>query len=396
MKWASAVSAQQNLEGAIEECVSSVRGELGDVTPDLVVAFTSGHFAARYEEVPTMLKERLGPAMLFGCSAGGVIGGGRELEQSHGFSLTVAHLPDVDLIPLRLEGDELPDLDAGPDAWEESLKISNATNPSFLLLIDPFSFPAQNFIMGLDYAFGRSVKIGGLASGGQQRGDNGLFLGDKVYRTGAIGIAMSGNIVVDTIVAQGCRPTGHIMSISKSERNLLQELDGRPPLEVLRELFSSSSEQDQQLMQHSLFLGVVMDDLIDEPRQGDFLIRNIIGLDGRTGTMAVGEMLHEGQRVQFHLRDAITSAEDLSSLLTRYASEERGRPNEGALLFSCLGRGQYLYGRPDHDTDMFRDKVGSIPLGGFFCNGEIGQVSGTTFLHGYTSSFGIFRPAENG
>ena len=92
--------------------------------------------------------------------------------------------------------------------------------------------------------------------------------------------------------------------------------------------------------------------------------------------MAVGEMLHEGQRVQFHLRDAITSAEDLSSLLTRYADEERGRLNEGALLFSCLGRGQYLYGRPDHDTDMFRDKVGSIPLGGFFCNGEIGQVGG--------------------
>ena len=395
MKWASAVSAEQNLEGAIEECVSSVRQNLGDVIPDLVVAFASGHFAARYDEIPTMLKDRLGPTMLFGCSAGGVIGGGHEVEQSHGFSLTAAHLPGVDLVPFHLEGDELPDLDAGPDAWEEALKLSNVTDPRFLLLIDPFSFPAQNFVMGLDYAFSNSVKIGGLASGGQQRGDNGLFLGDNVYRSGAIGIAMSGNVAVDTIVAQGCRPMGQIMSISKSQQNLLQELDGRPPLEVLRELFSTASERDQQLMQDSLFLGVLMDDLIDEPRQGDFLIRNIIGLDGRTGTMAIGEMLHEGQRIQFHLRDAITSAEDLASLLSRYASEERGSQNEGALLFSCLGRGQYLYGRPDHDTGMFQDKVGSIPLGGFFCNGEIGQVGGTTFLHGYTSSFGIFRPIEN-
>jgi small ligand-binding sensory domain FIST len=395
MKWASAVSAEQNLEGAIEECVSSVRQNLGDVTPDLIVAFVSGHFAARYEEIPTMLKDKLGPTMLFGCSAGGVIGGGRELEQSHGFSLTAAHLPGVDLVPFHLEGDDLPDLDAGPDAWEKALNLSNVTDPRFLLLIDPFSFPAQNFVMGIDYAFSRSVKIGGLASGGHQRGDNGLLLGDKVYRTGAIGIAMSGNIVVDTIVAQGCRPMGQIMNISKSQQNLLHELDGRPPLEILRELFSSASERDQKLMQDSLFLGIVMDDLIDEPRQGDFLIRNIIGLDGRTGTMAIGEMLHEGQRVQFHLRDAMTSAEDLASLLTRYAGEERGSSNEGALLFSCLGRGQYLYGRPDHDTDMFRDKVGSIPLGGFFCNGEIGQVGGTTFLHGYTSSFGIFRPTEN-
>jgi small ligand-binding sensory domain FIST len=207
-----------------------------------------------------------------------------------------------------------------------------------------------------------------------------------------VGLALKGNVVVDTVVAQGCRPVGKLMSITKSSQNLLQELDGRPPLEVLRELFSESGERDQSLMQHSLFLGVLMDDFIDNPQQGDFLIRNIIGMDARSGAMAVGEMLREGQRVRFHLRDALTSAEDLAALLARYGSAERASPCEGALLFSCLGRGQYLYGRPDHDTELFADKVGLIPLGGFFCNGEIGQVSGTTFLHGYTSSFGIFRP----
>jgi small ligand-binding sensory domain FIST len=79
-------------------------------------------------------------------------------------------------------------------------------------------------------------------------------------------------------------------------------------------------------------------------------------------------------------------------MLTKYAADGVAESGSGALLFQCLGRGQYLYGRPDHDTELFADKVGVIPLGGFFCNGEIGQVSGTTFLHGYTSSFGIFRP----
>ena len=147
---------------------------------------------------------------------------------------------------------------------------------------------------------------------------------------------------MDTVVAQGCRPVGKLMSITKSSQNLLQELDGRPPLEVLRELFSESGERDQGLMQHSLFLGVLMDDFIDNPQQGDFLIRNIIGMDARSGAMAVGELLREGQRVRFHLRDALTSAEDLSALLARYGSAERASPCEGALLFSCLGRGQYL------------------------------------------------------
>ena len=145
-------------------------------------------------------------------------------------------------------------------------------------------------------------------------------------------------------------------------------------------------------MRSSLFLGVVMDEFIDEPQQGDFLIRNVMGMDDRNGSLAIGEMLKEGQMVQFHLRDADTSAQDLAAVLERYAGDNRENSVQGALLFSCLGRGQYLYGRPNHDTDLFRDKLGAVPLGGFFCNGEIGPVSGTTFLHGYTSSFGIFRP----
>jgi small ligand-binding sensory domain FIST len=151
-------------------------------------------------------------------------------------------------------------------------------------------------------------------------------------------------------------------------------------------------QRDQELLRHSLFLGVVMDEMIDNPVQGDFLIRNVVGMDQNTGSLAIGEMLKEGQLVQFHLRDAETSTGDLLSVLSRYATENRENDIPGALLFSCLGRGQFLYGRENHDTDLFRDKLGEIPLGGFFCNGEIGPVSGTTFLHGYTSSFGLFRP----
>ena len=394
MKFASAVSDQQSLQAAIEECISSVRRDMGEASPDLTVVFVSAHFAAQYEEVLPMVKDGLGDGLLFGCSAGGVIGGGREVEHSPGVSLTTAHLPGVHLALFHLEGDDLPDMDAGPDEWETVVKVSAGDNPSFLLLLDPFSFPAQNLVMGLDYAFSGRVKVGGLASGGRRHGENALYLGDRVHRSGAIGVALTGNIAVDSVVAQGCRPISRLMCITKSNQNLLMELDQRPALEALKEAFASCNERDRELIQHSLFLGIVMDDFVEEPRQGDFLIRNILGLDARTNVIAIGEMLREGQRVQFHLRDALTSAEDLSNLLTRYSHEERATEYQGALMFSCLGRGQYLYGRPDHDTDLFRDKVGAIPLGGFFCNGEIGPVGGSTFLHGYTSSFGIFRPIQ--
>ena len=392
MKWSSAVSDNQDLREALTSCILQTKQEMGDATGDIAVVFISHHFAEEYDLAPPIIHEQLGPILVFGCSAGGVIGDSQEVEHRPGVSLTVGSLPGVEIRSFHLDGDGLPDQDASPSRWEEALGVRSEDNLYFMLLADPFTFPAQAFIEGMDYAYGKSIKIGGLASSGQRHGQNALFLGDQMHRSGAIGIALKGNIVVDTVVAQGCRPIGELMCITKSHQNMLVSLDERPPLEVLKELFAHANERDQALMQSSLYLGIVMDDFNDKPQQGDFLIRNVMGLDSKEGAMAIGELLQEGQRVQFHLRDALTSAEDLSALLAKYAAEERATDSSGALLFSCLGRGEYLYGRPDHDTGLFKDKVGVVPLGGFFCNGEIGPVGGSTYLHGYTSSFGIFRP----
>ena len=393
MQWASAISEQISLDDAIAECAASIKAELGD-TPDLAVAFVSPHYQRDYERVVSVMGEMLGPRHIFGCSGGGVIGNGLEVEQRPGLSITAATLPDVEIRGLHLQESQLPDLDAGPDKWEDLLSVTRADDPQFVILADPFSFPVQNLIMGLDFAYSDASKIGGLASGANQQGGNALFLDGNIYNSGAICLALYGNVTVDTVVAQGCRPIGSPMRITSSHRNLLVELDGKPPLEVLQGMYQELPERDRQLMSNSLFLGVVMDELLDTPVQGDFLIRNVVGMDQKTGSLTVGELLKEGQLVQFHLRDAETSAEDLHVVLDRYAADNRENQVPGALLFSCLGRGEYLYGRPNHDTEIFQGKLGSVPLGGFFCNGEIGPVSGTTFLHGYTSSFGLFRPKQ--
>ncbi len=396
MKWASALSEQTTLEPAIAECAVAIRQQLDDAAPDLAVVFASFHYREAYDAIPELVRNQLGSPtgapLVLGCSGGGIIGGGQEVEQRPALSITAASLPDVTLVDFHLESAQLPDLDAGPHTWEELLGVNATDAPQFIILADPHSFPVQNLLLGLDFAYAAAAKIGGLASGGQQQGSNALFLGARSHPSGAVGVALHGNIAVDTVVAQGCRPIGKPMRITQSRRNLLEGLDSEAPLTVLRGLFPSLSQRDQGLMRNSLFLGVVMDEFIDAPQQGDFLIRNVMGMDERSGALAIGEMLKEGQLVQFHLRDAETSAQDLTAVLERYAEDNRENQIHGALLFSCLGRGQYLYGRPNHDTDIFQDRLGAVPLGGFFCNGEIGPVSGVTFLHGYTSSFGIFRP----
>jgi small ligand-binding sensory domain FIST len=396
MRWASAVTERPRLEDGVAEVTAAVRRAIGPAPVDLALVFVSPHFAARYAELPERIGDALACRALVGCSAGGVIGGGHEVEQRPGLSLTAATLPDVQLETFALDAEALPDADAPPAAWRAALGVSAATERHFILLADPFSFPAELLIAGLDYACPESPKVGGLASGAARPGGNALFLDRRVLDHGAVGVALSGNVVIDTVVAQGCRPIGQPLHVTRCDRNVLHELDGKSPLRVLQELAARLSAADRELMTHSLFLGLAMDELALEHRAGEFLIRNLIGVDPEHGALAVGEQLRSGQCVQFHLRDARTSAADLEEVLGRYGQRGTAAQVEGALLFSCLGRGLHLYGRPDHDTEVFRRAVGEVPLGGFFCNGEIGPVAGKTHLHGYTSSFGLFRPAAPG
>ena len=390
MKWASAISESENVEKAVSECAESIKSIVGN-SPDLVFVFPSFNFSGQFKDISNALSKHFENSVIMGCSGNGVIGAGREVEHTPGFAMCAAELPEVEITPFHISDSDLPDGDDPPNKWENVLGVSRESRPNFVLLADPFSVRGENLLMGMDYAYPDCKIVGGLASGGTQPGSNALYLNNITYDHGIAGVALSGNIEINTIVAQGCKPIGSLSRITKCERNILQELDGRSPFDILGETYNDLNEADQKLFQNSLFLGVVMDPFESSPEIGDFLIRNIVGANPDAGQLAVGQMLREGQLVQFHLRDAQTSTENLSNMLDEYQSTSFG-PETGALMFSCLGRGKYLYEEPDHDTDLFREKIGDLPLTGFFCNGEIGPVSGSTFLHGYTSSFGIFKP----
>ena len=394
MKWASHLSTQNNIEACVDESVEAILSQMDGKSVDLTIIFVSPQFKDKYEEIPKLIRDRISSKHFLGCFGGGIIGGGKEAEQQAAFSMTCANLPDVEIQGIHTDTMKLPDQDTAPSVWREWLGVDVEKNPSFIFLADPFSFQGEEFLAGVDFAYPNSSKVGGLASGAQAQGGNALYLNDKIHNNGLIGLALSGNIGMDTIVAQGCRPIGEPVKVSKCDGTLLTGMDGQPPLELLQSVYEGLDENDKSLVQTSLFLGIEMDPLKDNPQQGDFLIRNIMGVEREIGGIHVGTLLREGQLVQFHLRDKAMSAEDLKLMLTRYKANKNFKNTSGALLFSCLGRGQYLYGKPNHDADMFRDHIGDIPLGGFFCNGEIGPVGKTTFLHGYTSSFGIFHPTH--
>jgi small ligand-binding sensory domain FIST len=393
VKWASAISERTAFDDAIAEAAGALHAELEGAQPDLVVAFVSPHHAAAFRELPKRVQLHFPRALLIGCAAGGVIGAGHEVEAAPALSLTCASLPGVTLKPVHLAPEAMPEEPSGP-AWRAALGADPDADPQLLVLADPYTCDAPGMIAGLDRAYPSGRKVGGLASGGRAPGSNALFLGRDVLRAGAVCVAMTGNLAVDTIVAQGCRPIGKPMLVTRCRDHSIEELDRRPPVEVLRELFDTLDERDQSLFRHSLFLGLEMNQGQVEYHAGEHLVRNIVGMDPSTGAISVGARCQPWKVVQFLLRDARTAAEDLAAMLERYRVRAAAPEIKGALLFSCLGRGQHLYGRADHDTEMFRARLGPVPLGGFFCNGEIGPVGGITFLHGYTSAFGLFREKQ--
>jgi small ligand-binding sensory domain FIST len=132
-----------------------------------------------------------------------------------------------------------------------------------------------------------------------------------------------------------------------------------------------------------------MDEYRDEFKRGDFLIRNLIGVDQASGAIAIAAEVQVGQTLQFQIRDARAADEELRAMLRNVQAPG----STAALLFACNGRGIGLFGEPDHDAQTVNELLGPLPLAGLFCNGEIGPVGARAF-HGFTASLALISPVE--
>jgi small ligand-binding sensory domain FIST len=196
------------------------------------------------------------------------------------------------------------------------------------------------------------------------------------------------------VISQGCQPIGERFVVTKADQHLVYELGGQPALKRLQDAFESLEGVNRRDAHRMLHVGIVIDEHRSRFERGDFLVRNLVGADQRLGAIAIGDTVREGQTLQFHLRDAKSASEDLHFLLAADRSRHH-RPPLGALLFSCCGRGEGLFGRPHHDSGGVQERFGHVPLAGFFAQGEIGPVGGRNFLHGYTASLALFAEPES-
>jgi small ligand-binding sensory domain FIST len=388
LQFASALSTAADAGQAVNETVGAIQAAFGG-PPDLVAAFYTHHFGPAIDEIPGLLKSRLGAGALVGCTGESIVGTRREVEGSPALSVWAARLPGVSVTPMHLNFVRTAE---GPSivGWPESTAEAWPAGAALVVLGEPFSFPADWLLERLAADRPEAIVCGGMASGAFGPGKNRVAVDDKSHAGGAAAVLLHGPIAIRTVVSQGCRPIGKPAVITKAEQQTIQEIGGRPPLEVLQEMFDELTPEERKLVNQGLHVGRVVNEYQEKFGRGDFLIRNVIGADRATGAMAVADFFRRGQTVQFHVRDAASADEDLRSLLA-----EAGRTFRpaGALLFTCNGRGTRMFDVPDHDAAAVDDAWPGLPVAGLFAQGELGPIGGRSFMHGFTASAALFGPA---
>jgi small ligand-binding sensory domain FIST len=393
MRFAAALSTKNDPLEVVEDLSQQIRTEFGSEKTDLALLFVHPQYVPRIEELLKGVRSAAGARHLTGCTGNGIIGTEQEVEHEPAVSLLVGQMRGVEIAPFHVTQHDLEE-STGPGFWHYQLEVEPAENANLILLADPFSVQAVQLVQALGEAYPGAPIVGGLASGGQQPGENRLFLDDEVFDDGAIGVALTGKIVLRTIVSQGCKPIGQPLTVTRADKNIILELGGRPPLAVLQEMLPQLPQDEQQLARTALFLGRVINEYKEEFGRGDFLIRNLVGHDPKSGALAVGDWMRTGQTVQFQVRDGQCADEDLRHLLAKEKQYCKQSQPAGALLFSCLGRGQGMYGEPSHDIRTLQHYVGPVATAGFFCNGEIGPIGDRAFVHGFTSVIGLLTEPD--
>jgi small ligand-binding sensory domain FIST len=380
-----ALVADERWDVALEKALEQVTGSPVDVA----LLFASGEYADHYAEMLKIICEATGAAIVLGSSGEGVIGTNAELEQAPALSLLTLSLPGALLRPVRFT-EEMIRSGSTPEQWRAALDLSLDDINAWLIFADPFHMDSEGLISALSQAYPDAPILGGLASNDIAERRTYIFYHDEVFDEGGVGLAIGGPYTILPLVSQGCEPIGEPWTITRVQDNgLIATISNRPAYELLVETFKELTPDLQRRAQRNLFVGLAADEYNDHFERGSFLIRQLIGVDRHNGALAIGALPRIGQTIQFQMRDASTADLDLKELLTQARATLGEQQPVAGILCTCNGRGEGMFGVPDHDAGAIAGEFGPLPLTGLFCNGEIGPVGKRSFLHGFTASLAL-------
>jgi small ligand-binding sensory domain FIST len=242
---------------------------------------------------------------------------------------------------------------------------------------DPRNGQIARLIEQVPDTIGNGYLVGGLTSSQTHF----FQLADDLCEGTLSGVVFDEQVPIMTGLSQGCSPVGPSHALTECDGNIAITIDNRPALEVMKEDIGEILARDLNRIGGYIFAGFPVAD----SDTGDYLVRNLLGIDPNAGALAIGDYLQLNSPIMFCKRDGRTAVDDLQHMVKKLKDRSHGNI-KGALYFTCLGRGQHMFGEPHRELELISEILGDIPLAGFYANGEIAGNR----LYGYTGVLTLF------
>ena len=344
--------------------------QLGGPPASLGFLYVTDLLADHAGEILDFFRARTGVAHWVGTVGIGICATGREYLDEPALAVMLGEFaPDSFRV--------FSGINSAAGLGQAGFKCGERTANFAIVHADPRNNEVPGLITGIAGKLESGFLVGGLTS---SRGKN-LQIADQVTEGGISGVLFADDVSVATRVTQGCSPIGPKRAITQAQRNIIVTIDDRPALDVLKEDIGEKLARDLNRIGGQIFVGLP----IAGTDTGDYLVRNLVGIDPARGLVAIGELVETGMPMMFCRRDAASATEDMARMLASMKQGLYTRPR-GGVYYSCVGRGANLFGPNSEELKLIEAAFGEFPLVGFFCNGEISHNR----LYGYTGVLTLF------
>ena len=368
----SAMAAGEDWRSIADKCLLAL--QTGTVPASLGLLYVTEPLAPYIADLHEYLREKTGVHDWIGTVGGGICSAGREIYDEPAATIMLATLPDDSyrLIPSGI--DALGDMLVHNRDW-----ITEHSAHFGIVHGDPRDNRVPQIIESLSHDLDPGFLVGGLSSASNENYQT--QIAGELCENGLSGVLLTAQVPVISGLTQGCTPLSAKHTVTRCDRNVLIELDGRPALDVFREDIGEVLSRDFSRVAGYIFAGLP----IPGSDTGDYLVRNLVGIDPNEKLLAIGDILEDDAPIMFCRRDGDSAREDMLRMLRDLGKRAR-TPIKGGVYFSCLGRGRNQFGANSEELKLIRDELGEFPLVGFFANGEISHNR----LYGYTGVLALF------
>lgn len=363
-------ASADNWQTALQDCLQQTGPALA---ANLGFVYAADNFSGEMAEILAFLKQQTGVQHWVGTVGMGICASGQEYFDTAAIAIMLATFPEESFQVFSTVSSDFAQFSQQHQAWCQEKQAMLA-----IVHGDPNNRHLAQLIYQLSERMGEGFLVGGLTSSRSYY----VQVADEIVGGGVSGVMFSSQVEVATRLTQGCSAIGPRHQITESTKNIVITIDNRPALDVFKEDIGEILAHDLNRVGGYIFAALP----IPNSDTGDYLVRNLVGIDPENKLLAIGELVEPGMSIMFTRRDARTAYEDLEKMLNQIKQQLKGRTPRGGVYYSCLGRGVNLFGELSAELKVINDHLGYFPLIGFFANGEISHQR----LYGYTGVLTVF------